>query len=172
MPPLELHQQRKILIVEPDPAIRALISALLHREGYATEAVENAPAALHARRTSTPGAVILDPRMRGGEIFLAELRADASIGAKVVIITTPDWRKPAYPTGDGIRGILLKPFFLQELVALVASCFEESSAPAMVEPRKASGSRGLQAIAPELSAGDTKLNLRFLRATAGPTRNE
>lgn len=123
---MDTSEQRKILVVEPDPAIRALVVALLRREGYAPEGVANADAALRARRNSAHGAVVIDPRMPGGTLLLAALRADAEIHTNIIIMTTPDWREPVIARGDGICGVLRKPFYLQELTALVAGCFNGS----------------------------------------------
>lgn len=121
-------EQRKILVVEPDPSIRALVVALLVREGYVTEAVDNADAALEARRSATPAAVVVEPRMCGGDLLLETLRTDAEIDEKVIIMTTPDVREPAYMAGHGVRGVLRKPFYLEELTELVASCVNDASA--------------------------------------------
>jgi CheY-like chemotaxis protein len=124
---MEPSEKRRILVVEPDPAIRALVVALLHRSGYATDAVANADAALQARRGTAHGAVVIDPRIPGGDRLLAALRTDPEIHENVIIMTTPDWREPAYASGDGVRGVLRKPFFLQELATLVAACFNDGA---------------------------------------------
>src|ERR1044071_5506456 len=94
--PMETHHT--ILVVDPDPAIRTLIVALLHREGYATEAAASAEQALELHRKTQPKAVVVEPRIPGGRALLDALRTASGDGdgkAAVIVLTTPDGsRKP------------------------------------------------------------------------------
>jgi len=117
--------QQKVLVVDPDPAMRALIVAVLRREGYSAEIAETADAALDLRRTSEHAAVVLDPHVRGGEALLERLQheaADANVNVNLIVMTTTDEFEPEYVEAAGVRAVLIKPFMIEDLANVIASC--------------------------------------------------
>jgi two-component system, NtrC family, response regulator AtoC len=112
-----MGNHRNVLVVDPDSSIRALLVALLRREGFDADAADNAEEALDLRQRSQHATVVLEPRIRGGEELLDALAADGK--PNVIIMTAMDGSKPAYP---GARAVLFKPFLLEEMAAVLASC--------------------------------------------------
>lgn len=114
------QEKRRILVVDPDPAIRTLVMALLRRDGYLPEEADSADAALDRRRVSQHAAVVLEPRMVGGDALLETLTSHER--ANVIIMTTSTSLKAHYAAAPGVRGVLLKPFVIGDFSAAVASC--------------------------------------------------
>jgi DNA-binding response OmpR family regulator len=111
----------RILVVEPDSSIRALIVAVLKRDGYEAEIAGTSDEALRLGRARRHTAIILEPRMREGDRLLDALRSVAHDGqSNVILVTTPDGESP-HAVPDGVRNILLKPFLIEELAAAVAA---------------------------------------------------
>jgi DNA-binding NtrC family response regulator len=109
----------RVLVVDPDPAVRALLVALMRREGYLTDAVGDPEEALELRRTMHPDVVVVEPRNLGGERLLEELHDGV---ANLVVVTTPEGRSAPYRYSRGVHAVLFKPFRIDELAAAVASC--------------------------------------------------
>ncbi len=88
-----MTDQPTILVVDDDPAIRALISLILQVNGYATvEARDGIDALALLEHTPSIGLMLLDlrmPRMNGLEL-LAELRAKAKLDALPVVAFSGD----------------------------------------------------------------------------------
>ena len=122
----------RVLVVDPDPAIRALIVALLRREGYLADASPNSQDALELGRSGRHLAVILEPRMPGGEKLLDDLRASSRDGKPNLIVVTSDGRN-AYGDGRGVSTVLRKPFSIEELAAAVAMCSDGASRTAITD---------------------------------------
>jgi DNA-binding response OmpR family regulator len=120
----------RILVVEPDSSIRALIVAVLRRDGYEAETAETPDEALRLGRTRRHAAVILEPRIREGDTLLDALRSVAHDGkSNVILVTTPDGELP-HTVPDGARNVLLKPFRIDDLAAEVSACCDGGTRPA------------------------------------------
>ena len=114
---------QSVLVVEDDPAIRALIVATLSEDGFAVAAVEDGAAALEYVTHTSPALIVLDlsmPVMDGRE-FLRTYRARASKtgrSAPVVVCTAL-----THPEEEarlvGADACLPKPFDLDDLAAVV-----------------------------------------------------
>lgn len=113
----------RVLVVEPDSSIRALIVALLRREGYEPETAETPDEALRLGRTRRHAAIILEPRIRKGDTLLDALRSVARDGqSNVILVTTPDGADSPNVVPEGVWNVLLKPFRIEELAAAVSAC--------------------------------------------------
>jgi signal transduction histidine kinase/DNA-binding response OmpR family regulator len=89
---LKKHRRdnRTVLLVDDDPALRELLRRTLDKEGYTVVEAENGRVALERLRTTTPGLILLDllmPEMDGFE-FLAELRRHEAWRPIPVVIVT------------------------------------------------------------------------------------
>ena len=146
----------RILVVEDEPQLRALLRLYLEREGYAVVEAGDGSAALAAYDAELPDLVILDlmlPRMQG-ETVLEELRDRGS----VPVLITSAKRSDA----DRIAGLRLgaddylgKPFNPHEVTARVAAILRRASQTA------ANGAAGavLLTDAPVLSLAGGRLRL-------------
>ena len=84
---------RPVLVVEDDPATRAVVRRVLERDGWIVSEADNGRRALESLRRSVPDLIVLDlmmPEMDGFE-FVAELRrSEAGRRIPVVVVTAKD----------------------------------------------------------------------------------
>ena len=100
--------ERRVLVVDDEPAVRALVAASLDGAGCEVETCEDAPTALQRALESPPQLILLDvalPGMNGADL-LRRLRAEPATSAVPVVMLTG--LEP--PAGTHPDGILRKPF--------------------------------------------------------------
>jgi len=108
--------QGRVLVVDDDHDICALIADALDEHGYEVETATSGEAALRAVGARRPDLVMLDVNMPGidGWDVLNELRAAAGDQTPVVVMTAGfDAQERALATGA--QGYLSKPFDLDDL---------------------------------------------------------
>lgn len=126
-PPPPLHEPtgERILVVDDEPDITALVAYHLARSGYRVSTAANGADAARAARDERPVLVVLDLMLPGmsGYAVLEALRKDRSTSQIAVLLLTA--RKDEE---DRIRGLTLgaddyltKPFSPQELVLRVGA---------------------------------------------------
>ncbi len=119
---------RRVLVVEDDPAIRSLVLAVLRREGFTVDAAVNGREALALLDERAYALMVLDltmPEMNGVELIDAIRRRDARMLRNVLVVTASvAGVRPDLPAE--ICHILTKPFELAEFHAAVASCVTEA----------------------------------------------
>ncbi len=111
-----------ILIVEDDEPTRKLLDAVLTRSGFSTAFATNGHEAMRLLRTTNYGAVVLDimmPEVGGREVV--ELITAESIPVPVVICSAAGPRVLTGFDPNVVKGIIRKPFDIEELVAMVTS---------------------------------------------------
>jgi len=126
---------KRILVVDDEPDITALVAYHLAREGYRVSTAGNGAEALKAARNERPDLVVLDlmlPDVSGYEV-LRELRGGTSTGEIGVILLTA--RKEEADRIEGLtRGAddyVVKPFAPKELVLRVGAVLRRLGAPAV-----------------------------------------
>ncbi|HEY3933183.1 MAG TPA: response regulator [Gemmatimonadales bacterium] len=125
----------RILVVDDEPDITALVAYHLAKAGYRVSTAANGPEALRAAREERPDIVVLDLMLPGvpGYDVLAELRRRAETRDVGVILLTARRDEP-----DRIQGLTLgaddyltKPFSPAELVLRVQALLRRLTAPAV-----------------------------------------
>jgi two-component system phosphate regulon response regulator PhoB len=125
----------RILVVDDEPDITALVAYHLAKAGYRVSTAANGPDALKAAREEKPDIVILDVMLPGvsGYDVLAELRRREETREVGVILLTAKREEP-----DRIRGLslgaddyLTKPFSPAELGLRVNGLLRRLAAPAV-----------------------------------------
>ena len=115
----------RILVVDDEPDIVALVAYHLAKAGYRVSTAATGPDALELARQDRPALVVLDLMLPGlsGFDVLEQIRADESTRDVAVLMLTARRDEP-----DRIRGLslgaddyLTKPFSPQELVLRVAA---------------------------------------------------
>ena len=128
---------QRILVVEDEPDIVALVAYHLAKAGYRVSTAATGPDALDVARQESPALVVLDLMLPGlsGFDVLEQLRADESTRDIAVLMLTARRDEP-----DRIRGLslgaddyLTKPFSPQELVLRVTAILRRVGA-ASVSP--------------------------------------
>ena len=113
--------RRRILIVDDDPDVRALLRSTLAAEDLDIAEAENGRQALEVFDGRRPDLVLLDWRMPGlsGPEVLTELKARGH-GTPVILLTAElDARTGGLATVFGADVFLTKPFRAPELLAAV-----------------------------------------------------
>jgi DNA-binding response OmpR family regulator len=128
----------RILIVEDDHDIAALIAHYLEKAGYGSEIVGDGAQALAAARSTPPDLVILDlmlPGLNGLDVCKA-LRADPRTAALPIIMLTARGEESERILGldSGADDYVVKPFRPNELMARVRALLRRST-PADITER-------------------------------------
>lgn len=143
----------RVLVVEDEPDIAALVAYQLAREGMRVETAADGRAALGAAEREVPDLIVLDlmlPGLSGYEVLAELRRRPATREAPVVVLTARREEE------DRVRGLelgaddyLTKPFSPRELVLRVQAVLRRVRQPAV-----AGGGRVLRAggLAVELEA--------------------
>ncbi len=129
---------RRVLVVDDEPDITALVAYHLAREGYQVSTASNGVEALAAARRERPDLVVLDLMLPGasGYDVLADLRAKRETAQVGVILLTARREEE-----DRIRGLslgaddyLTKPFSPKELTLRVQAVLRRMDSPSQLTP--------------------------------------
>ena len=119
--------KRRILVVDDDPGVRALLTRYLEMEGYDVLPASNEQEALHAIANDAPDLVLLDVMLHpdDGLEVLAKVRERSDIG---VILVTGLGTEADRVLGLklGADDYIVKPFSAAEVEARVASVLRRS----------------------------------------------
>lgn len=116
-----MSSERRILIVDDSPAMRALIARVLVLAGVAAERIAEAgdgAAALALLRARPHALVVLDITMPvlDGEALLGRLRADPALAGLAVVVVTSDRSGPLRERLSRLGAeVLVKPFRPEQL---------------------------------------------------------
>lgn len=123
-----MTDDRSVLVVDDDDAIRTLISRVLLRADYDVAQAGNGSEALvklRARRFQTVVLDLMMPVMSGFEV-VEYLRTNGDAGAPcIVVVSAAGERDLQSITSPLVRSVLRKPFDLPELLAAVEKCARE-----------------------------------------------
>jgi len=112
----------KVLVVEDDDAIRALLVAALRREPFEVHAAINGAEALTLTRSAEYAVILLDlmmPMVTGVEFLEAFHEADPNSRTVVFVMTAFDDVTIRHIAPNLVHGIVRKPFDVPQLVAMV-----------------------------------------------------
>jgi CheY-like chemotaxis protein len=124
-------QNRRVLIVEDEPQIAAVIAHKLGKAGLKAQSVFDAGQALRRLQAERFDLVLIDlhlPGMSGGELVKALALDPATRALPILIITgTPFRPEPADLGSAMVRGVLPKPFSPSELLTLVQNALDDQA---------------------------------------------
>jgi DNA-binding response OmpR family regulator len=129
-----MRLEKRILIVDDDDAIRALVLTVLRRRGYGLDTARNGVDALEKLSTCRYALVVLDlmmPRLSGYGVLehLATLPDDAR--PLVLVLTAGLEPKPF--DKSFVVGTMHKPFDIELLVDTVSGCLSAATAQEQLE---------------------------------------
>ena len=120
----DAHGPYRVLVVDDDVDIRAMVGMLLASEGYRVQTARHGAEALPLARAWHPHVILLDLNMpvMDGPTFRAHQRADSvCAGIPIIAMSAGDnialWRASLEPCER-----VAKPFDVTDLVASVARC--------------------------------------------------
>lgn len=125
----------RILVVEDERDISALVAYHLAREGYRVRTAEGGPEAIEAMASERPDLIVLDlmlPGLSGYEV-LSEMRRKPELADVPVILLTARRDEADRVKGFelGADDYLTKPFSPRELVLRVGAVLRRSQSPAV-----------------------------------------
>ena len=112
----------RVLLVEDEDAIRALLLAALRREPFEVDAAADGVQALHLTRTTEYAVIILDlmmPRLNGFDFLEAFRAASPKSRSVVIVLTAFDDSMIGRLRPDRVHAIVRKPFDVAQLVSMV-----------------------------------------------------
>lgn len=121
--------EKRILVVDDDDAIRALLMTILRRRGFAVDVARHGGEALERLRRCHYAVMLLDlmmPVLSGWEV-LEQLRQNAAATRPVVIVLTAG-TEPRDLSAELVAGTLRKPFDVELLLDSVTACVAALSA--------------------------------------------
>jgi DNA-binding response OmpR family regulator len=130
----------RVLVVEDDDAIRALLTAALRREPFDVDEANDGAAALLLVRTYEYAVIILDlmmPRLNGFEFLDAFRQASPAARSVVFVVTAFDDTMIGKLSADQVHAIIRKPFDVPQLVSMVrevALTWSAHAAPSVEKP--------------------------------------
>jgi DNA-binding response OmpR family regulator len=127
---------KKILLIEDDADLFALLRYNLEKEGFALVGAQTGKGALELCRKELPDLILLDimlPDSDGLDIC-RRIRADAGLAATPVIFLTARASETDRIIGLelGANDYVVKPFFVRELIARIRLQFRTLASPAPV----------------------------------------
>jgi two-component system NtrC family sensor kinase len=123
---MRVVEGRRILVVDEDPAVHRLLSALFVPDGHAVEAVRSGEQALRLAREGAYDLIIADMRVATGasEPFArALLEACPEARSRLVVACSRDEQLPARPGEHPLRRVS-KPFNLRDLKSVASEIFQ------------------------------------------------
>jgi DNA-binding response OmpR family regulator len=122
-PPPAEGQSRKVMIVDPDPAIRREVRQACEQDGFEVVEADSGDAALAAFPSARPSVVLLEyalPDQLGIDVCRELRKLDASV-AIVMISANSDEVDVVVGLEVGADDYVLKPLRLRELTARIAA---------------------------------------------------
>ena len=129
-----MAKEKRILIVEDDDAIRALLLTVLRRRGFKVDTASNGVNALDRFSHCVYSLILLDlmmPVMSGYE-FLEQLeKRDLKHRPLVIVLTAGGAPKSLNP--NIVAGTVRKPFDIQLLLDTVSACLATQGEPVQLD---------------------------------------
>ena len=117
--PLDSCTRRRVLVVDDEPAIRALLTTFLEHHGFAVDTAPDGMSALALLQTEHVDVILVDLHMPGisGLDMAVEVRRTNSHIPMALITATPMAVQPMALQQTKISRVFVKPFNLEELLA-------------------------------------------------------
>jgi CheY-like chemotaxis protein len=119
-------QERRILVVDDEAAIRLAIAELLETEGYVVDAARDGAEALEAMHRNRPALAIVDLMMPvlDGWTLLRTCRSDPALADVPVIVMSARLDAQQAAVTAGARACLIKPFDVNLLLTALEATFQ------------------------------------------------
>jgi DNA-binding response OmpR family regulator len=121
-----MKRQKRLLVVDDDPSVRAMLKRVLAGEGYRVRSAASGTAAMQVAESAPPDLVLLEPKLseeNGWDVFGRLTRKWPSLPV-VVITARPNQLFTALAAGVG--ALVEKPPHIPKLVQTVNRLLRES----------------------------------------------
>jgi DNA-binding response OmpR family regulator len=112
----------RVLVVEDDDAIRALLTAALRREPFEVDAASDGAAALLLTAQHEYAVIVLDlmmPRVNGFQFLSAFHEARPAPRSVIVVVSAFDDAMVGRLSSQHVHAIIRKPFDVPQLVSMI-----------------------------------------------------
>lgn len=120
---MDLERRRKVLVVDDDPSVRALLNTMLSLEGMEVAEAADGAAALGLADVMRPDVILLDimmPRMDGYEV--CRVLKEAADPPKIVMVTAKTAQEDELAAlAAGADGYIRKPFSPAQILKAVGA---------------------------------------------------
>lgn len=128
----------RVLVVDDEPAIRALVTKIVERAGYPVVSARDGAEAIEKLESDDYSVVVLDLMMPNvdGYSLIEYIKASSSRRPAIIVISAGDTAALRRLDGSVVHSILRKPFdidVLGDLIAAAARTMEEEAADAARE---------------------------------------
>ena len=130
-------RRARVLIADDDPGIRRMLAVTLQKDGYRTADACDGAEALDAMRAGQTDIVLLDlrmPKVTGWQVLAERAGAPELRKIPIIVLTGERGDGLANIPHDGLCALLLKPFALETLRALIKSSLLRAEAGAQSLP--------------------------------------
>jgi DNA-binding response OmpR family regulator len=120
-----MSPEKKVLVVEDDAAIRALLAALLSHSGYACDFSPDGNDAVDRLRNADYDAILLDLMLPGqfGFDIIRFLNAERpAMSPRVIVLTAASQATLRDFDASQVHTVLRKPFDIDQLLSNVRTC--------------------------------------------------
>jgi CheY-like chemotaxis protein len=124
---MSAEQQKRVLVVDDDPAIRGLLVWTLERYSLTVDQASDGMEALALIKQHPYSVILLDllmPRLDGFGVLTALDGPSMASPPVVLVITGADRSAIGHLDPQRIHGIVRKPFDPEELASVVVACAE------------------------------------------------
>lgn len=121
---------QRVLVVDDDPAIQQMYSAVLKCNGFNADVAGDGDAALQRLRDLEYDAVVLDlmlPTTNGFEVIRHLKCLNPDVLSRVIVVTAASERTLLSFDKNTVRKLLRKPFDVDELLGEICACAAERS---------------------------------------------
>jgi DNA-binding response OmpR family regulator len=136
----------RVLIIEDDPGMQALLRDVLEEEGLRSQTFGSAIGAAGLVRQLQPQVILLDLALpvRSGESLLKELKSDRATARIPVIVVSAITVLLSDEERDMAAAVVAKPFELQTLLDAIRTAIGHTSEAGCAVGPRSSGPRLLQ----------------------------
>jgi Response regulator containing CheY-like receiver, AAA-type ATPase, and DNA-binding domains len=131
-----MRLENRILVVDDDDAIRALLRTVLRRRGFHVDTARNGLDALEQIGARRYALVVLDlmmPRMSGYEVVAQLSEQSVMTRPRVLVLTAAGVEPLKVTVTDLVVGTMQKPFDIDLLLDTVTGCIEAIPAALVAE---------------------------------------
>lgn len=124
-----MEKSRCILIVDDDPSIRKVLTAILEEKGYKIEAVDTAEKAIRKTRIKFYNLALIDirlPDMEGTEL-LAKLKPTEPKMVKIIITGYPSLQNAVEALNKGADAYIIKPLDIDQALSVIEDLLQKQA---------------------------------------------
>jgi two-component system response regulator ResD len=118
-----MSREKRVLVVDDDDAIRALLFTVLRRRGFVVDTARHGAEAMERCARCSYAVVLLDlmmPKMSGYEVLEALEKENAATRPLIIVLTAGN--EPRNLNPEFVAGTVRKPFDIEMLVDTLTAC--------------------------------------------------